>query len=206
MHLFQISEKMTRHSTRRHNFLPLSKRFSVLTPPSSAPKKNMATILTVPLSQPLQSVQELERDTCQSFANMIRLGSSAGLTQMDRFCSETAPTISVTDYIVRFYHYGGFSPTCFIAARTYLTRFITITQQNLHELNIHRLLAVAILCAVKYLEDKMHNNRIYAEISGLSVTELNHLEGLFLSVLNFDLSLPEFNRAVIFQMNNLNSL
>ncbi len=172
----------------------------------------MATVLSIPLSQPVHNLQELDlqlrTDICQGIANLIPLKSSQGLleSEINCFCSATTPAISVTDYLARFYSYGKFSATCLFGAQIYLKRFATATRQQLHDRNIHRLIACAVLCAVKFMEDNIHNNRLHAEIAGISLQEMNSLESTFLSVLDYNLSLPEFQGVMYSQMENFNNL
>lgn len=54
------------------------------------------------------------------------------------------------------------------------------------QFNIHRLLTVSILISLKFNEDSFCTNDYYAKVIGISNFELNELEVLFLSHLNFD--------------------
>ena len=70
-----------------------------------------------------------------------------------------------------------------------------ITQQLLHPqvsidpiLTIHyRLILTSVTIAHKYYDDIYYNNRVIAELGGISVQELNQLEVEFLSKINFNI-------------------
>lgn len=50
-----------------------------------------------------------------------------------------------------------------------------------------RLFLVASVLALKMNEDECYSNYFYAKVGGVSVKELNYLESLFLSEVEFDL-------------------
>ena len=57
----------------------------------------------------------------------------------------------------------------------------------LTEYNVHKLLCISILIAIKYNEDKISNNEYYSKIFGLSLKLVNHLEYSYLKLLDYKL-------------------
>jgi hypothetical protein len=57
----------------------------------------------------------------------------------------------------------------------------------LDTLTIHRLTLVALILAVKYHEDNHYSQAYYAQVGGVSLSELNALERKFVAILEWDL-------------------
>lgn len=60
---------------------------------------------------------------------------------------------------------------------------------QINSLTIHRLILVTILTVHKYYNDHFYLNSYLAHIGGLELSELNHLERMFLEILDFNLSI-----------------
>lgn len=60
---------------------------------------------------------------------------------------------------------------------------------QINSLTIHRLILVTILTVHKYYNDHFYLNSYLAHIGGLELKELNHLERMFLEILDFNLSI-----------------
>ena len=69
----------------------------------------------------------------------------------------------------------------------YIDRLCDINYVNLTFYNIHKLILASMLVSIKYNEDDYFSNKFYAKVGGVSITELNHLEYEFLSLIDFDL-------------------
>ena len=57
--------------------------------------------------------------------------------------------------------------------------------------NIHRILFISILTAIKYNEDSVYSNKYYSEVAGVSLKELNLMENSFIELLDFKLFVTE---------------
>jgi len=106
------------------------------------------------------------------------------------FSSNTAPQISLLDYLKRIQTYGGMENSTLILSLIYIDRLcennITLTK-----FNIHRILFAAILIAVKYNEDSFYENSYYAQIAGIKNKELKVIEYTFLEMINFNAYVDE---------------
>ena len=95
------------------------------------------------------------------------------------------------------YKYASCSNECFVLALIYIDRLIQRNNFLLTELNVHRVVLVAILLAAKFFDDAYYNNSYYAKVGGVHTTaELNGLEVDFLFRIHFSLRVtPELFRT-----------
>lgn len=104
------------------------------------------------------------------------------------FESIEIPNISIIDYITHLHLATECSDNCFIIAFIYIDRLLERNPSfALSAKKMHRLVLSAIVLGIKYLDDAYASNKVYAEIGGVSVIELNFLEQLLISLLEFDL-------------------
>jgi len=68
-----------------------------------------------------------------------------------------------------------------------MTMLSTGNQYKGSEVQIYRLLTIALLLGSKFLDDNTFINRSWSEVSGISVTDLNHLEMEWLLAIEFKL-------------------
>jgi hypothetical protein len=104
------------------------------------------------------------------------------------------PDIGVVDYCKRLRKYFNCSPSCFVTALMYIDTILTKTKKLspehrvvLDTLTIHRLTLVALVLAVKYHEDNHYSQAYYAQVGGVSLSELNAIERKFVEILEWDL-------------------
>ena len=103
------------------------------------------------------------------------------------FHSCRVPPISIIDYIHRIHKYGKCSPECFIIALIYIERFQQKTQTALTYFNAYRLILIAVMVAAKFRDDVYFSNGYYGNIGGIPRDEVNALEVLFLSTIEWGL-------------------
>jgi len=104
------------------------------------------------------------------------------------------PDIGVVDYCKRLRRYFSCSPSCFVTALMYIDQILTKTKKAdpeervvLDTLTIHRLVLVSMVLAVKYHEDNHYSQAYYAQVGGVSLAELNSMERLFVTIVEWDL-------------------
>lgn len=116
--------------------------------------------------------------------------SSGSTESMAEFYNFSEPPISLGDYINRLIHYTrlSVSPVNLAVALLYIDRIERKGLCKVTKNSIFRLLSTAYLVAFKHTEDsKVFKNSEYCKIAGISVTELNRLELIFLMSINFEL-------------------
>ena len=100
------------------------------------------------------------------------------------------------------------SPSCHVLALLYVDRAVQTGEVVLNKLTLHRLLAIATVLAVKFLDDLFYSNAYYARVSGLTLPDLNNLEVKLLSLLGWR-TFPiesEFSRYVRLVQNQFDEI
>ncbi|KAL7067719.1 cyclin, N-terminal domain-containing protein [Cryptosporidium serpentis] len=109
--------------------------------------------------------------------------------QITPFDSCRVPNIAVRDYFSRLAEFFLCSPSMYILSFIYIDRLI---QKNptfsVDAINAHRLLVTTLLLAVKLFDDKLLSNSYYSKVGGISNLELNKMEAMVFTLLDFDLN------------------
>ena len=103
------------------------------------------------------------------------------------FTSSSIPNISIYDYLIRIQRYSIMEKNTLILSLIFIDRLCEYNNIILTYNNVHRILFVSIVIAIKYNEDKFYDNKYYAQIGGISLNELNKLENLFLEMCQYKL-------------------
>ena len=122
--------------------------------------------------------------------------ASMGPTMFEAY---QAPTITIHKYFARLEKYFCASDECYVYALILVDRLINRHPTlYLTSHNVHRLLVTAIVISAKIRDDCYFNNRFYASVAGIRLSEINYLEMHFLKLLDFHLyvSLDEFCRYI----------
>ena len=72
-----------------------------------------------------------------------------------------------------------------------LTYYFNINKIKLSYKIIHKLMLASLIVAIKYNEDEMNSLKFYAQLGGVSITELEYLEICFVTCINFNLFIKE---------------
>jgi hypothetical protein len=101
------------------------------------------------------------------------------------------PQMTLYAYLERMANYNGCSGTCYVFALIIIDalmhrrgggdpRFLIMPS------SMHRLVLVAVVIAIKFLEDNFKSNRFYAKVGGIDVGEFNRIEKLLLFCIDFE--------------------
>ena len=107
------------------------------------------------------------------------------------FSANLIPNISIEDYLIRIQTYSNMETSTLILSLILIDRLCQISNLTLTYHNIHRIIFSAILISIKYNEDNYFDNKFYAEIAGVKLKELQLLEYNFISLLNFNIFIPD---------------
>jgi len=125
-----------------------------------------------------------------------------------RSSSGKLPPITLEAYIARLIQYAPCERECFLAALLYMDRLAERTGFVFNSMNIHRSYLVSLLLAAKFFEDQPCDNGYFATVGGVSLQELNIMEGLYLGLVEFCMCVTgmEYNvYAQLFEDNIQNS-
>jgi hypothetical protein len=92
------------------------------------------------------------------------------------FNSKKPPSISIQQYLERIVKYSKMEDSTLILTLIYIDRLCDLSQINLNDYNIHRIILTNTLLAIKYNEDDYYSNDYYAKVGGISLQEINSLE------------------------------
>lgn len=110
------------------------------------------------------------------------------------FCAEREPGISVRKYVERLVNYMRCTPECFFFALAYTRRAVD-QGCPLHMRSVHRILLTACVIAAKTRDDHYYSMVYYAQVGGVTPSDLNAMELRFLmDVIDFraDVSVREY--------------
>ena len=101
------------------------------------------------------------------------------------FTSYNKPSLSIKDYLYRIQNYTEAEDNTLIVALIYIDRLSEISSIILTPYNIHRIVFVAVLLAIKYNEDICFGFDFYSKIAGIPIKELKRLEIEFVYLIKF---------------------
>jgi hypothetical protein len=106
--------------------------------------------------------------------------------------SGTIPSMKVTSFVERVRRYSQASTQAFATGAVILHRLCSSTPAPLflHSRSFQRLLIVAFMLAAKLYDDVYLSNKVWAKIGGISVSEINDLELVFLKALGWSAAVP----------------
>jgi hypothetical protein len=107
------------------------------------------------------------------------------------FSYNSIPKISIKDYLERIQEYTCLEQNTLILSLIYIDRLCEIGKIILTYYNIHKILFGAILIAIKYNEDNFYDNKYYAKIAGVKISELKLMELNFILFIDYQMFVPE---------------
>lgn len=104
------------------------------------------------------------------------------------FHSSRKPPMSIKDYLRRLHKYFVCSDESYVLALVFIDRLGKADPSMIVcELNVHRLLMIAVMVAVKFHDDVYYSNAYYAKVGGLPLKEVNLLEARLIALLDWNL-------------------
>lgn len=138
-------------------------------------------------------VKACEEDFIPALAQVLDfLGSQcAGGGKQTIFDGVRAPAKGIATYLERLRKYFGCTLECYVMGLVYLDRLVKKQPTfQISPINVHRLIATCLLLAAKMQDDTFYTNTYYAQVSGLSLQEMNKLEAELLRLLGWNLYVP----------------
>lgn len=107
------------------------------------------------------------------------------------FHSDFPARISIKAYIERIVKFTHCEESSLIISLIYIDKVCEISKLIITPNNIHRLLFISIISAIKYNEDECYTNSYYAKVGGISLSEINILEFDLLKLIHYSLFVSE---------------
>jgi len=115
---------------------------------------------------------------------VIYLNSNKFQKKKNIFNCNFIPNISLYNYLYRIQKYSKVEDNTLILALIYIDR-ICYNNFIINYYNIHKIILVSVVFAIKCNEDNYYTNSYYSKIGGIKVNEFNKLEKEFASILDF---------------------
>ena len=115
---------------------------------------------------------------------VIYLNSNKFQKKKSIFNCNFIPNISLYNYLYRIQKYSEVEDSTLILALIYIDR-ICCNNFIINYYNIHKIILVSVVFAIKYNEDNYYTNNHYSKIGGIKVNEFNELEKEFASIIDF---------------------
>ena len=135
-------------------------------------------ILLVKINKILLIVLE-ENKTLKNYKEKVYLQKDMSFTSYKK------PSLSIKDYLFRIQNYTKAEDNTIIIALMYIDRLSDISSVLLTPYNVHRILFVSILLAIKYNEDICFGFDFYAKIAGMPINDLKKMERDFVYLIKF---------------------
>ena len=136
-------------------------------------------ILLIKINKILSIVLE-ENKSLNNYKEKLLSQESMAMTSYNK------PSLSILDYLYRIQSYTEAEDNTIIIGLMYIDRICEQSSIILTPYNLHRLVFVAILMAIKYNEDVCFEFEFYAKIAGIPIKELKMLEREFVELIKFD--------------------
>lgn len=124
------------------------------------------------------------------------------------FYSTAPPAIDLSAYMRRMHDYMYCSLEAYVLASVLITRLEETSKQSIIcPGSVHRLLLTASVVAAKMNDDVFLDNKHYADVGGISLTEMNRLELALLDTLNYQVFVsPDQYDTCLASMHSLHAM
>ena len=103
------------------------------------------------------------------------------------FFQKKNQSLSIKKYLLRLVKYTQVESSTLIAMLIYIDRLCQINDFTINSLNIYKIIFSSLVLAIKYNEEVIFDNKFFARIGGISLSEMNFLETVYLNLINFKL-------------------
>lgn len=140
----------------------------------------------------IKIISDLLKDICEEGKS----NKDDKLLLIKPFISKKIPSISINDYIERLFRYSKVQQEIFILVLIYIDRVCQNHKINLNYNNIHKIILISFIVAIKFYEDEYYSLNYYSKLGGVSKKEIINLEYKFLVLLDFNLYVKDdlFNK------------
>ena len=108
------------------------------------------------------------------------------------FIGNHTPTVTIENFVRRIIRYCKLEKSTLVLSLIYIDRYCEYSKVILSKKNIHRIVLLSILTAMKYNEDEKCGFAYYSKVGGVTADELSHLELFFLIGIEFTLFVNEY--------------
>ena len=168
-------------------------------------KSGRSSISIEPNETLIENISSIIESLIEENKNLLDYKEKLKIQKKSVFNKDELPHISIKNYLHRIQTFSEAEDNTLIISLIFLDKICDTASIILTEYNVHRLLFISILIAIKYNEDLVFELDCYSKIAGMTKKEINKLEYQFLKLINFEV----FVHKKIFEkyksyINNIN--
>ena len=168
-------------------------------------KSGRSSISIEPNETLIENISSIIESLIEENKNLLDFKEKLKIQKKSVFNKDELPHISIKNYLHRIQTFSEAEDNTLIISLIFLDKICDTASIILTEYNVHRLLFISILIAIKYNEDLVFELDCYSKIAGMTKKEINKLEYEFLKLINFEV----FVHKKIFEkyksyINNIN--
>lgn len=107
------------------------------------------------------------------------------------FMRDCVLDVSIRDFLKRCVRHLKLYDTELIYAVMLLSQIDSRTKEKVHHLNVCNIISATILVSCKFLRDEVWDNKYFAEVFSLTLSEINRFEVLLVKTLAYDIYYTE---------------
>ena len=100
-------------------------------------------------------------------------------------------SLSIKTYLENLVKVTQIESSTLIAMLIYIDRLCEINNFVVNSLNVYRIIFSSFVIAIKYNEEKDFNNEFFSKLAGMSLTEMNLLELIYLNLIDYKLYISD---------------
>ena len=149
-------------------------------------KSGRSSISIQPNDKLIENISSIIESLIEENKNLLDFQEKLNIQKQLIFNKDELPTISIKNYLHRIQLFSEAEDNTLIISLIFLDKICDTASIILTEYNVHRLLFISILIAIKYNEDLVFELDCYSKISGMTKKEINKLEHEFLELIKFE--------------------
>ena len=168
-------------------------------------KSGRSSISIEPNETLIENISSIIESLIEENKNLLDFKEKLKIQKKSVFNKDELPHISIKNYLHRIQTFSEAEDNTLIISLIFLDKICDTASIILTEYNVHRLLFISILIAIKYNEDLVFELDCYSKIAGMTKKEINKLEYEFLKLINFEVFVHKkiFEKYKIY-INNIN--
>jgi hypothetical protein len=145
-----------------------------------------SSISIQPNDKLIENISSIIESLIEENKNLLDYQEKLNIQKQLIFNKDELPTISIKNYLFRIQLFSEAEDNTLIISLIFLDKICDTASIILTEYNVHRLLFISVLIAIKYNEDLVFELDCYSKIAGMTKKEINKLEHKFLELIKFE--------------------
>ncbi len=108
-------------------------------------------------------------------------------------------SLSIKTYLENLVKVTQIESSTLIAMLIYIDRLCEINNFIVNSLNVYRIIFSSFVIAIKYNEEKYFDNKFFSKLAGMSLTEMNLLESIYLNLIDYKLYISDEEFVIYYE-------